>query len=249
MPHNVTSKCEDIASQLVHSITGKNLNVILGGGRREFLSENITDEENSIGKRKDERNLIHEWSTTRGTNKVQYVWNRNDLNNVQADTEYLLGLFESNHCRYHLDAADEDPSLLEMTEAAIKILSKGSDGYFLFVEGGRIDHAHHDTQAQKALDEAVELSKAVQRARELTSREDTLIIVTSDHAHTMTVSGYSERGNDIFGVAGKGDDELPYTTLSYANGPSYRKEVNGSRYNVSDDDRSKCTTIRLFSRI
>jgi alkaline phosphatase len=63
--------------------------------------------------------------------------------------------------------------------------------------GGRIDHAHHDTKAHLALDETVEFAKAVQAATDLTDEEDTLIVVTADHAHTMSISGYPARGNDI----------------------------------------------------
>jgi alkaline phosphatase len=59
--------------------------------------------------------------------------------------------------------------------------------------------AHHDTKAQLSLDETVEFAKAVQAAVSLTNEEDTLIVVTSDHSHTLTVSGYPVRGNPIFG--------------------------------------------------
>jgi alkaline phosphatase len=59
--------------------------------------------------------------------------------------------------------------------------------------------AHHDTKAQISLDETVEFAKAVQAAVSLTNEEDTLIVVTSDHAHTFSVSGYAVRGNPIFG--------------------------------------------------
>lgn len=70
----------------------------------------------------------------------------------------------------------------------------------MIVAGGRIDHGHHYAQAMKALDETVQFSNAVKRAVELTSREDTLIVVTSDHAHTMSISGYPDRGNPIGGL-------------------------------------------------
>lgn len=112
-----------------------------------------------------------------------------------------------------------------MTAAAIKVLSQDKNGYFLFVEGGRIDHAHHSTYATKALDETEQFSEAIQKAVELTSRSDTLIVVTSDHAHTMSLSGYPERGNPILGIGGTGSDKLPYATLSYANGPSYSLHI------------------------
>lgn len=103
--------------------------------------------------------------------------------------------------------------------------------------GGRIDHAHHNTYATIALDETVELAKAVKIAREITSESDTLIIVTADHAHTMSVSGYPKRGNSINDITGiKADDDIPYATLTYATGPGYRPEEEGSRYNPAKAD-------------
>lgn len=171
--------------------------------------------------------------------RYQYVTDRNSLLNVSPKTDYLLGLFSDDHLPYHLDADEETPTLAEMTEAAIKVLEGGRKGFFLFVEGGRIDHAHHATLAKKSLDETVELSKAVERALELTDERETLIVVSSDHAHTMSLAGYPVRGNDILGTAGTGTDGLPYSTLSYANGPGYKKEENGSRHNLSNDDMRK----------
>ncbi len=67
------------------------------------------------------------------------------------------------------------------------------------VSGGRIDHAHHHGKAIKALQETVMFDKAIEKAVELTS-EDTLIIVTADHSHTMTMGGYPRRGTPIGGM-------------------------------------------------
>lgn len=107
-----------------------------------------------------------------------------------------------------------------MTKKAIEVLSKEENGFFLFVEGGLIDHAHHRNKARLSLDETVELSEAVRQAMDMTSEDETLIVVTSDHSHVMTMSGYPERGHDILGLSGMmGSDNLPYTTLGYANGP------------------------------
>jgi len=143
--------------------------------------------------------------------------------------------------KYHLKAdASIQPTLAEMTRKAIEILKKEENGFFLFVEGGLIDAAHHQTVARMALDETVELSKAVQQAVDMTSEDDTLIVVTSDHSHTMTMAGYPVRGNDILSLSGSlGIDELPYTTLSYANGPVNQKpDVNCARQDLSQVDTS-----------
>lgn len=54
-------------------------------------------------------------------------------------------------------------------------------------------------QAHISLDETVEFSKAIAKAVALTDESDTLIVVTSDHAHTMSISGYAQRTESIFG--------------------------------------------------
>lgn len=81
---------------------------------------------------------------------------------------------------------------------------KNPKGFFLMVEAGRIDHAHHESMANRALSETLALEKAVVAALDvLGSRQDeTLMIVTADHAHTMSISGYAEREADIRGDEG-----------------------------------------------
>ena len=126
-----------------------------------------------------------------------------------------------------------EPSLSEMTGAAISVLKRNPKGFLLIVESGRIDHAHHAGNAWRALSETVALSDAVRVATKATSVDDTLILVTADHSHTLSFVGYSRRGNPILGkVVGGGSEDhdgdfardalgLPFTTLSYANGPGY----------------------------
>lgn len=81
-------------------------------------------------------------------------------------------------------------------------------------------------------------------ATELTNQEDTLIVITSDHAHTMSMSGYSDRGGNILGLNSRISDmdHLPYTTLSYANGPAANiHNPNGTRAQLTNDSFSELT--------
>lgn len=214
--------CSDIATQLVREEPGKNFNVIYGGGRKKFISESTIDEELERGDRLDGLDLIDEWLTSKNSPTAHYVYDRQGLRSLNnSKVEHVLGLFESNHMQYHLDAKQEDPTLSEMAKSAIEIMKSSPKGYFLFVEGGRIDHGHHQNLARHALEETVELSEAVRAVVEMTDEKDTLIVVTADHAHTMTLSGYSRRGKDILGLNSQLDDDgSPYATLAYANGPS-----------------------------
>ncbi|XP_065095637.1 membrane-bound alkaline phosphatase-like [Ochlerotatus camptorhynchus] len=226
--------CSDIATQLIHGDVGRRLKVIMGGGRREFLPNTTTDDEGVPGQRTDGTDLIKHWlhhKQSHGHHRAAYVQNRDQLLEVDEDTEYLLGLFDAKHLPYHIDAdAKVKPTLEEMVGKALDVLERASHhrGYFLFVEGGRIDHGHHYTQPLRAFDETVEFAKAVELARQRTSLEDTLIVVTADHSHTMTMSGYSSRRNDILGIndSQPAEDSLPYATISYANGPGYERHVD-----------------------
>ena len=117
------------------------------------------------------------------------------------------GLFSKNHMPYEMDRAADPktgkmaPGIEEMTEKAVRFLqNKSKNGFFLLVEGGRIDHAHHKNNALLALEEAVAMHRAVSIAQQLTDNKDTLILVTADHSHTFNINGYPVRGNKITGM-------------------------------------------------
>ncbi|MFT3756311.1 MAG: alkaline phosphatase [Pseudoxanthomonas sp.] len=218
--------CKDIASQLLLSPRfGHGPQVVLGGGAAQFLPAGTDN-----GKRGDGRNLIEEWKQANPLGA--FIRNTGELASTQAT--HLLGLFNDSHMDYDHDrkrGADGEPSLAEMTRAAISRLSRNAQGYVLMVEGARIDMANHDGNAFRALDDTIAMSEAVQAAVDATSSEDTLIIVTADHSHTLNFVGYPVRGNPILDkVRGKSSfdgepgklvlalDGRPYATLQYANG-------------------------------
>lgn len=181
---------------MVYNREGKNFKVILGGGRANFRNQSEEDEEGKNGYRTDGKNLIEAWKNERSkSGRAQYVWNKKGLQDIDyTSTDYLLGLFEHDHMRYNLDVRKEnlkdEPTLSEMTIAAIRMLQKEKEGYFLFIEGGMIDQAHHYNYAQTSLDETKEFANAIDIARKMTSEEDTLIVVTADHSHVFTYNGY-----------------------------------------------------------
>ncbi|HET7714617.1 MAG TPA: alkaline phosphatase [Bauldia sp.] len=222
--------CKDIADQLVNWPYGDGLEVALGGGRAYFLPESVPDPEDAgkTGRRTDNRNLTEEW-TGKGNNHV-FVYDQAGFDAVDpASDPKVLGLFEMSHMEYEADREKDgakEPSIADMTAKAIDILQRDGDGFVLMVEGGRIDHAHHAGNAYRALMDAIALDAAISKAIEMTSREETLIVVTADHSHSMTINGYPKRGNPILGLVTEvgdtlalGADGKPYTTISYANGP------------------------------
>ncbi|XP_064096729.1 alkaline phosphatase-like [Macrobrachium nipponense] len=232
--------CDDIAEQLVLGDTGAQIKVIMGGGRKKFTPKGVDDPEGGDGgKRDDGKNLIATWLQQKtAIGNSSYVWNRSQLMSLDTSTtQYLMGLFDWSHMAYAIDKDPSNPSLEEMTRKAIEVLQRDDKGYFLFVEGGNIDRAHHLNEHRSALEEALEFEKAIAAANEMTNPEDTLIIVTADHSQPLVINGYPERQNDILGIGDYSDvDGLPFTTLMYTNGPGYRGEENHIRPDPSQED-------------
>ncbi|XP_070615486.1 alkaline phosphatase, tissue-nonspecific isozyme [Erythrolamprus reginae] len=239
-PEALQQGCKDIAHQLFENIP--DIEVIMGGGRKYMFPKNASDveypdEEKYRGTRLDNRNLVQEWKDAKPKDKnALYLWNRTGLMELDpAKVDYLLGLFEPIDMMYELNRNHQtDPSLTEMVTVAIQMLQKNPRGFFLLVEGGRIDHGHHEGKAKMALHEAVEMDRAIGKAGVLTSSEDTLTVVTADHSHVFTFGGYTPRGNSIFALAPMQSDidKKPFTSILYGNGPGY-KMVDGGRENIS----------------
>jgi alkaline phosphatase len=223
--------CQDIALQLAEA----KFDVALGGGTAMFYGKD------KGGRRSDAAaDLPAQWAAKNGGVVVK------DAAGLMAAPmdKPVFGLFHPSHMTYMAERKPDspEPTLTDMTAQAIARLSADPDGFYLMVEGGRIDHAHHGGQAGFALEEAAELARAVQWAVDHTDPAETLIMVTADHSHVLTIAGYPKRGNDILGLvvppAGRGEDGgdgnspvlaadgKPYTTLGYANGPG---AVKGER--------------------
>ena len=214
--------CIDIARQLIEFPYGDGLDIALGGGRAHFLPETMEDPEDAgeTGERRDGRDLAAEWAAK--SSEHVFVWNRAQFDAAPANAK-ILGLFERGHLEFEADRAGDaggEPSLTEMTVKAIEHLARGDKGFFLMVEAGRVDHAHHGGNAYRALVDTQEFAEAVAAARAMTRVEETLIIATADHGHTMAFQGYPKRGSSILGLVGyDAADGKGYSTLAYANGP------------------------------
>ncbi|WP_108944240.1 alkaline phosphatase [Shewanella halifaxensis] len=246
----VANECKDIAYQLVMRDEADALTVALGGGRRNFIPNDVTDGEGKLGRRTDGVDLTQAW--TENHSNAAYVWDKAGFDAIDVDaTDHLLGLFNSSHMEYEADRLDDtagEPSLTEMTAKSIELLNKNEQGYLLIVESGRIDHAHHAGNAYRAMMDTVELSNAVRTAVENTNPEETLIMVTADHSHVFTIAGYPKRGNPILGLVHGIDgnvsiakDGKPYTTVGYTNGP-------GAVVGVRDDLSSVDTQDKEFKQ-
>jgi len=226
VPEGCTQK--DIAAQLIDMMTSGVIDLAMGGGRQHFLPESVTDIEGKAGKRTDGRDLTEEAKAL----GAQVVFADSDFAALTlGNNAPILGLFEAGHMQYEQDRTTE-PSLAQMTEAAIKSLEGNENGFFLSIEGGRVDHANHAGNLHRALVDGVAFNDAIRKALELTSSADTLIIVTADHEHAISFNGYCGRGSAITGLCMKVDeagvaalaepntaaDGKPYTVAGYLNG-------------------------------
>ncbi|MGL6312905.1 alkaline phosphatase [Vibrio sp. WXL103] len=243
---SVSDQCQgqvsDIAYQLVHEAAP--INVVLGGGSREFLPQ-------SEGGRRDNTDLTQQWTARFGAQSA-YIDSREEFEATDfANSDRVLGLFNDSHLAYEVDRdAELEPSLSEMTQAALTLLTNNErgqeNGFLLSVSASRIAHGHQAGNAARALTETISLSEAVETAQQVLSDagilDDTLIVVAGDHSYTLTIAGYPQRGNPILGIAesydGQGLDGIidtidgpGYTTLGYANGPGafVSRDEDGNR--------------------
>ncbi|MFZ3147977.1 MAG: alkaline phosphatase [Methanothrix sp.] len=172
----------DNESEIADQLSKSNVDVILGGGLQYFVGKNDTDLIGKDSKRNDDRNLLADFASQ----GYVFVHNGTAFNKLDdKKTEKLLGLFEGSHMQYEMErqsSNESDPSLAEMTEKALAILSKNPKGFFLMVEGGRIDHAGHERNLSKMVADTLAFDESVKTALDFASQKnDTLVMVTADH--------------------------------------------------------------------
>jgi alkaline phosphatase len=220
-----------IAQQVVPGGAGYNprlmdgVDVLMGGGKIHFTP---FDAKRNPKGRGDGRDLVAELGA-----RGYFVANtRADMQSARAGRKFV-GIYADSHLDYASKRRPEQPTLAEMTAKSIELLSTNPKGFFLMVEGGKIDHALHDTNARNALVETVAFDEAIQtavdRMRALDpGLENTLIVVTADHDHTMVLNGYPKRGNPVLdivrgyanGEPTRDADGKTFTTLVFGNGPN-----------------------------
>jgi alkaline phosphatase len=232
-----------IAQQIVPGGAGYNerlkdgVDVLMGGGRPHFTP--FDAKANPKG-RADGRDLLAELAA-RG---YFVAATRADMMSALPNRKFA-GIYADSHLDYATARKPTQPTLAEMTTKSIELLSKNPKGFFLMVEGGKIDHALHDSNAKNALEEVVDFDNAIQAALDRMRSidpglEHTLIVVTADHDHTMVMNGYPKRGNPILGIVrdyatgqpALDADGKTYTTLVYGGGPNrpeLRADVDDAR--------------------
>ncbi|CDZ28861.1 alkaline phosphatase [Neorhizobium galegae] len=199
--------------------------VVLGGGSAYFLPQATAG-----SKRKDDKDFIKLFKDAGYT----LATDKNELAAGANANGLLLGLFHPGNLDVTLDREflkkgtvekyPNQPGLVAMTKVALDRLSKDQDGFFLMVEASSIDKMSHPLDWDRAVVDTIEFDQTVAVAREFQkTHPDTLIVVTGDHTHGVSIIGTV-------------DDEKPGTEMrekvgiyAEAGFPNYKDE-NGDGY-------------------
>jgi alkaline phosphatase len=199
--------------------------VMLGGGSAYFLPQNVAG-----SKRKDDEDYIARFQQA----GYQLVTDADSLKKKGAGAEKLLGLFHTGNMDGVLDRRflknnvtkkfPDQPDLTDMTQTALDVLSKNDNGFFLMVESALIDKASHPLDWERSVYNTIMLDQSVAIAKKFAeTHPDTLIIVTGDHTHGISIIGTvddEKSGTEMREKVGV------YETAGY---PNYQ-DTNGDGY-------------------
>lgn len=269
--------CKDIARQLIEDEPGRNINVIMGGGRQCLVSNVTTSPNDPVDTwscySTDGRDLIHDWHIDKEQRQLRHaiLQNNNDLTNLNANNnDFVLGksvvpfTFHFHNWRLILylfsqEFSPTDISNLITTEIPdpmgchrSPIWPKKHWKFWRKIQKDFCWLSKADWLIRPIIVDV--LVKLYRKRLPWTKRyikrltywskwmwiwwiefrwklfffrfcrhrdvlDDTLVIVTADHSHTLSINGYPDRGTSIFGVAQKSKiDQIPYTTLTYGTG-------------------------------
>jgi len=199
----------EIARQLLAS----EVDVCLGGGRGMFPKSSVDS--------KRFRRVVD----LRGLKKA-----------VDGKSARILGLFAEGDLHDVVEGEPRptgEPTLAEMTEAAIQVLSRNEKGFFLMVEGGHIDGAAHNNDARAAISEVLQYDQAVAQALKRVSDKDTLVLSVSDHeTGGVALNGYPGWSDTFEGQGNNG--ATTYSYLSFATGPKSCHPMAGATHTGVD---------------
>ncbi|UKE85315.1 alkaline phosphatase [Pectobacterium colocasium] len=207
--------------------------VMLGGGSAYFLPKSTPG-----SKRKDETNYVEKFQQA----GYSLVTDADSLKKNAAQATKLLGLFHTGNMDGVLDRRflkndvtkkfPNQPDLTDMTQAALDVLSKNKDGFFLMVESALIDKASHPLDWERAFTSTIMLDQSVAIAKQFAEKNpDTMIIVTGDHTHGLSIIGTvddNKPGTEMREKVGV-YEEAGYPNYNDANKDGYPDDLNVSK--------------------
>ena len=160
----------DLEAEIAVQLLESKVNVLLGGGRALFKP--------GVSGYKFERSDGRDLTREARDRDYEYVETRDELMNAKADNGYLLGLFSDGF----MLVQDSEPTLAEMTDKALEILSRNEKGFFLMVEGSQIDWGAEDNDINYTIREQLHFDLAIGNAIQFAMKDDeTLVVATADH--------------------------------------------------------------------
>ena len=211
------------------------IDVMMGGGSPNFLPKSTPG-----SKRKDDVDYIERFKQADyrlATTKTEMLAAAND-----PKTTKLLGLYNTGNVDGALDLKflkkgsvaqfPDQPDVPESMNAALKVLSRNKNGFVLMVESARIDKYSHSLDAERAIYDAIMLDNAVKQAKQWAKAngDNTLILVTADHSHAVSVVGTvddSKPGPDMRNKIGT------YNEAGFPNYPAPDAEGYPNKVDVS----------------
>ncbi|MGM0635368.1 MAG: alkaline phosphatase [Bacteroidota bacterium] len=165
------------------------LDVILGGGQKYF-DPNL---------RSDQKDMYRVFKSK----GYQIATSKSEMNS--AKDKKILGVFDEDALAYRLDRINDKtlskntPSLAEMSQKAIDVLSTNESGFVLQIEGGKVDWAAHANDAGAMLYDQIDFDEAVKTAIDFAEKDgETLVIITTDHGNANPGILYGKNADENF---------------------------------------------------
>jgi alkaline phosphatase len=196
---------------LIEQQVYNNIDVVLGGGY-EYLE-----------KRKDKENLV----AVLRKRGYDYITTRDELSKIKGSK--VWGMFAPVDLAYDFDRPIHEPTLAEMTKCALEILSKDPDGFFLMVEGSKIDWAAHANDPVGIVSDVIAFDHAVKTALDFAFQDgNTAVIVAADHFTGGMSIGNLDKNYDIQHISAF----LDPLTKAKVTGEGLEKKLNSDRTNI-----------------
>ncbi len=206
--------------------------VIMGGGSKWFLPKT------KQGASQDDKDLVETFKSQ----GYAISTSKTELKATPAGSQKLLGLYHTGTMNVYLDREvikdantlgtfKDQPTLIDMTDQAIKALSPNPNGFFLMVEGASVDKQLHPMDWERAVYDAIEMDKSLAVAKKFQEQNpDTLIVVVADHSHSLSIYGtYGEedgkKGLEAVGVY----QNSKFPTFVDKDGDGFPDDPNPSR--------------------
>lgn len=184
----------DNENAIAEEFVTSHVDYMVGGGYRHFVNK----ESGFKTKRTDDKDLV---STLKSEGYKTFISEKStqDFMNYQPHVgDKVFGAFSASHLPYSLDQEQKanTPSLAQLVDKGITLLSEEGQkkGFFMMVEGGRIDHAGHAHDITGNIDDTLAMDEAVKSAMSFYNKhpKETLIVVAADHETGGMGLGFGE---------------------------------------------------------